>query len=149
MRFLGDIVEDGLALGTDGREHDIDGGAHAGDVKIDIRAMQLFGGGAQGIGVFVDNDRGPQRAHALDMLIDGARADDAAARQRQLHLAVAAEHGAKQVIGGAHAADGRAEHLCGFERTRVDAHAVAIGKVHRYANAREDALEALYIVDMR
>ncbi|MPM94305.1 hypothetical protein SDC9_141451 [bioreactor metagenome] len=83
------------------------------------------------------------------MLVDGARANDAAAGQRQLHLVKPPEQSAKQIIGGAHTADRFAERFGGCERAGVDAHAVPIGIIDTNAQLLQDFLEALDVLNMR
>ncbi|MPM61249.1 hypothetical protein SDC9_108107 [bioreactor metagenome] len=83
------------------------------------------------------------------MLVDGTRADDAAAGQGDFRLTVTRKQRAQQIVRSAHAADRLAERFGGGQRTRIDAHAVAFGIADGNAELLKDFLEALDVLNMR
>ncbi len=96
LRFAGGAFDDGHAFGQHGGHHDVgraqDGRAGASAQK-QIRALELLGAGVD-VAAFDSNFRA-QGLQALEMEVDGARADDAAARQGDHGLAQPAQQRAR------------------------------------------------------
>ena len=87
------------ALGKHGCNHDIHRGADRNLVQVDAGTVQPA---VKRIGIHktaLDIDIGTQGTHALDVLVDGANAEIAAAGHGCLGAAEAAQHGTDQVIG--------------------------------------------------
>ena len=75
------VAQLGDALGADGREQHLLGGADARVRQLELRAVQPVGGGqVHALGRLVDD--GPELAQRLDVEVDRARADVAAAQVR-------------------------------------------------------------------
>ncbi|MPN18021.1 hypothetical protein SDC9_165379 [bioreactor metagenome] len=83
------------------------------------------------------------------MLIDRARADNAAAGRGELHLVEPSQQRAEQIVGRAHAADRLAERFGVRKRARVDAHAIPVRIIDGNAQLLQDFLEALDVLNVR
>ena len=100
MGLSGGVFNDGAALGQGGCQHDVHGGAYGNLVQIDPRAVETA---VPGVGIdkaVFHVHIGAQGGHALDVLVDGAHAEVAAAGHGGLGAAETAQHGADQIIGG-------------------------------------------------
>ena len=97
MGLFARVDDGGVALRLGGGQHDVDGRAHRGHVQIDLRAVQpvrRFGRNHAAVG----GDLRAQRLKALDVLVDGAVADGAAAGVGNLRLAKARQQRAHEII---------------------------------------------------
>jgi hypothetical protein len=104
LGLAGGVVQDGDAVGDHGGQHRMLGRADRDDREGDLGALQA----ARGLGVdiaFVQIDLGAQRFQRLQVQVDGARADGAAAGQTHLGLAGAGDQRAQHVERGPHLAD--------------------------------------------
>ena len=109
LRLARGVLDDRLAAGQRGGEQHVVGGADGNLGEHDAAAAQIA---ALGLGEDVagfDLDLGAELLQAHQMQIDRARADGAAAGQRNLRLSAAGKQRAEHPEAGAHAAD----HLVG------------------------------------
>ena len=84
--LLRGVFDDRGALGKYGSHHQVFGSGHGDQIKHDARALEALG--ARLDVAVLDTNLGTQRLQALDMQIDRARTDRAAAWQGNLSLAV-------------------------------------------------------------
>ena len=124
VRFLCGVLDNGRAVRQDCADHDVHGRADGDDVEIDTAARQAVcrGGGADE--AILEVNGGTDGLEALDVLVDGARAEVAAAGQRHAGMAEAAELRADEIIGGADTAHQRVgglriAHICAAELQRI------------------------------
>ncbi|KAG1433795.1 hypothetical protein G6F57_021917 [Rhizopus arrhizus] len=94
-----------------------------------MTALQALGRGLDE--AVLDHDLGAQRLQALDVLVDRARTDRAAARQRHFRSAEAGQQRAQHQDRGAHGLDQLVRRHMLVHRTRID---------HDRAAARQRAL---------
>ena len=146
MGLLGNIFQDGEALGPDRRQHDVDGGPHGDHVEVDVHPPQLLRLGVDH--PLVDIHRGPHGLEALDMLVDGAHPEVAAAGHKDAGLPAAAQQGADEVVAGPHVlgqvvGDGVADQVGG-----VDLHRLFPLHPHGGAHLGEDAQQQGDIADV-
>ena len=147
MRFARRVHQDRIALGLHSRQHHVDGAADGDHVKVDDAAPQLAFE-VHHPAVLVDLRA--QHAETLDVLVDGTRADIAAAGIAHFRLAAAPEQCAHQVIAGPHLLRILEGDGAGSDAARVDGHAVMLSvKLHLRAQMRKDALEHPYILNIR
>ena len=85
MRLLGSILDNCLALCHYCSHHDIDGGANADNIKINMLAHQLISLSTDDP---LNGDLGSQCSKALDMLVDRAKSDVAASGKCHSRLLV-------------------------------------------------------------
>ena len=100
MGFLGSVFNDGVALRHDGSHHNVHGGAHGHHIQVDVGALEpavLRGGGDKAT---LHHYLGTQGGKALDVLVDGADAEVAAAGHGDFRLAETAKQRADEIIGG-------------------------------------------------
>ena len=96
----------GGSLGEDGGHHDIAGAEHGGA----LTAAEIDAGSDESRSLkqdvaTLDGDLGAERLKALEVKVDGAVADDAAAGAGDLGHLLAAEEGTQHADGGSHLAD--------------------------------------------
>ena len=103
MGFLGTVFQNGLALGHYSGEHTVHGSAHADLIKEDMGTGQLLLG-AHGDHAVIHAVLCAQCAEHLQVLVDGAGAQIAAAGHGHLCLAEAGKQRTKEVVAGAHLA---------------------------------------------
>ena len=102
MRLLGGVFDDGLSFCQTGRQHDVHGSAHAGNIQINIGAGEPLGSVGTDDAV-ADIHFGAQRLKALHVLVDGADAAEvAAAGHGYLRPVEPAQKRADQIIAGPH-----------------------------------------------
>ena len=103
------------------RQHDIDGGADAGHIQVDMRTVHAavgIGDDAAGLGGHIR----AQRLKALEMLVDGADAQVAAAGHADLRGAEPAQKRPDEVIGSpVLSGEVVVQHLGGAKTRAVDA----------------------------
>ena len=97
MRLLGGIFQNGQSLGTDGSQHDIDGGTDRNDIQVDVRTEHLLAGGIDK--AKVGGDGGAQCLKALDVLVDRTDTEVAASRRRNVSFSKASQKGTEEIIG--------------------------------------------------
>ena len=132
----------------DGCHHDVHGGAHGHHVQVDIGAPEdaVFRGGVDEAALH--HHLGAQGGEALDMLVDGADAEVAAAGHGHLRLTETAQEGANQIIGCPHlpgqliGGPGRAD-VAG-----VDLHRVAVDDADAGAQMLQDLQGQRHIGDL-
>ena len=100
MGLPGGILDDGHALGQHTGQHDVHGGAHRNHVQIDLPTGQAAAGHLGADQAVAHVYIGPHRDEALDMLVDGAAAQVAAAGEGHLRPAEAAQQSAHQIVAG-------------------------------------------------
>ena len=146
MRLLGRVMYAGQAACGDCRQHGVDRRAHAGHVQEDVAAPHLVGSGdqhaAQGLHLRA------QGAHALDGLVDGARADVAAARQRNLRPVEQPQQHRSQIIGSAHLARQLVGRVVFVHGAGIHPEGV-VSEIHARAQPLEHLDDDMNVVDIR
>ena len=125
MGLFARVDDGGVALRLGGGQHDVDGRAHRGHVQIDLRAVQpvrRFGRNHAAVG----GDLRAQRLKALDVLVDGAVADGAAAGVGNLRLAKARQQRTHEIIGCAQPPRVRFRHKGAVHPARINGHGGAV-----------------------
>ena len=130
--LFGGVFDGGDTVGQGGGHHDVHGRAHGDNVQIDRRAGEaaILGGGVDEAAL-----HGHLRAHggeALDVLVDGADAEVAAAGHGHGGLTEAAQQRAQQVIAGADTAGQVVGRAGAVDGVAVDLDGVAVQ--HTYAS---------------
>ncbi|MPN16089.1 hypothetical protein SDC9_163427 [bioreactor metagenome] len=100
MGFFCGIFHNGNAMRLHCGHHYVDGRPDADYVKVYVCAQQAAGLGADHAAV--NGDLCTQRVEALEMLVDGANTEVAAARHRNICLIAAPEQRAQKIIGRPH-----------------------------------------------
>ena len=120
MRLLGGVIDGGGALRAGGGEHHVDRAADGGHVKENISADERLrlGDDRAARGFYLR----AQRAHAFDMLVDGAAADVASAGERHAGAAKARKQRADIIRRCAHAAAQIQRHVRAADGTGVHLH---------------------------
>ena len=147
MRLFCCIGDDRLPLCADGGEHDVDCCAYADHVQVDLctdelLCMRLYHAA-------LDYNICTKRAHALDVLIDGALADGAAAGQGDLRMTITAKHRPQQVIGSAQAAHHVKRNGVGVDALWVNAHRAIRCEIHIRAHVPQNLLQNAHILNLR
>ena len=147
MGLLGAVLKDGLALCHHGREHPVHGRADAHLIEEDVCAVQLLG---------VDGDHAvvhavvcAQCAEHLEVLVDRAGAQIAAAGHGHLCLAEAGEQCAQEVIAGAHLAGQVVGDVGAGQVGGVDLVGVLVQHPHLRAQHAQDLQAHRHIADVR
>ena len=102
LRFPGSVGNGGDALGTDGGQHGVFRGPHAGDAQNDLGPGEAGGGAVQAAALLPDT--GTQGPQGGQVQVDGPGTDGAAAGVRQLRLTAAGQNGSQKHHRRAHAA---------------------------------------------
>ena len=97
----------------------------------------------------VEAVRAAQRLKALDVLVNGAHAEIAAAGKRHNGLGAAAEQSADIVVRAAHLAAQLARHHVRVDGGRVDLHGILAEPAHSRAHLGQDACTELHIGNVR
>ena len=90
-----------------------------------------------------------QRAEHLQMLVDGAGTQIAAAGHGHLCLAEAGKQCAKEVVAGAHLAGQVVRHIGGDQMPRIDLVGVAVEHLHLCTQGAQDLETDRHIADIR
>ena len=146
--LLGRVFDGGGALCQHGGHHDVHGGAHGDNVQIDGRTRQTA---APGGGVDEAALHGHIRAHggkALDMLVDGADTEVAAAGHGHGSLTEAAKQRAQQIIAGADTARQIVGRAGGVDGAAVDLDGVTVQHTHLGAQLLQNGEEQRDIADL-
>ena len=149
MGLLGAVFDDGHAAAEDCGEQDVHRRADGDDIEIDMAAAQTA---LRGVGADIAAgllDHGAHGLKALDMLVDGADAEVAAAGHGDVGVAEAAKLRADQVVrraDAAHELDG-----CGgvAGAGAVDLQRVAAVAVDLRAHIAQDLQQQTHIGDIR
>ena len=148
MGLLGAVFQNGLALGHDRREHTIHGSAHADLIKEDMGTGQLLLG-AHGDHAVIHAVLCAQCTEHLQVLVDGAGAQIAAAGHGHLCLAEAGKQRAKEVVAGAHLAGQVVRHIGSDQMPRIDLVGVAVEHLHLCTKGAQDLEADRHIADIR
>ena len=147
MGLLGAVLEDGLALCHHGRKHPVHGRADAHLIEEDVCAVQLLG---------VDGDHAvvhavvcAQCAEHLEVLVDGAGAEVAAAGHGHLCLAEPGQQRTEEVIAGAHLAGQVIRDVGAGQVGGVDLVGVLVQHPHLRAQHAQDLQAHRHIADVR
>ena len=107
LGLLRGVFQNGFALGQAGGHEEVLGAGHRDHVGGDARALQARGavGQARDHVAVLHVDQGAHGLQALDVLVDRARADGAAARQRHPRVAETRQQRAQRQHRGAHGLD--------------------------------------------
>ena len=147
MGLLGAVFQNGLTRGHDRREHTVHGSAHADLIKEDMGTGQLLLG-AHGDHAIVHAVLCAQRAEHLQMLVDGTRAEVAAAGHGHLCLAEAGKQRTEEVVAGAHLAGQIVWHIGSDQMPRIDLVGVAVEHLHLCTQGAQDLEADRHIADI-
>ena len=147
MRLFRSVFDDRQAARLDGGKHDVDRRADRDLIHIDRAAGQVVCRGVDH-GVF-DRDRRAEHFEALDVQIDRADAEVAAAGQRDLRAVEPAKQRADQVIGRAQLAGHLMRHDVGCDVFGVDFDRVFIEIAYLRPHARQNAQHGDHVADIR
>ena len=118
MRLTRNIFQNGRTLGQHGSQHGIHRGTNRHRVKKDMCACQML---SLDMNLAVLNGiLCPEGGKGLEMLVNGARAQIAAARHGDLTGAEAPEQRAQKIVAGAHLAGQLVRYLGTFQMGRID-----------------------------
>ena len=146
--LLGGVFNGGDAVGQRGGHHDVHGSAHGNNVQIYRGAGEpaIFGGGVDKAALH--GHLGTHGGEALDMLVDGADAEVAAAGHGHGGLPKPAQQRAQQVVAGPDAAGqivGRAGAVDGMA---VDFHRVTVQYADAGAQLLQNGEEQGHVADL-
>ena len=147
MGLLGAVFQNGLTLGHDRREHTVHGSAHADLIKEDMGTGQLLLG-AHGDHAVIHAVLCAQCTEHLQVLVDGAGAQIAAAGHGHLCLAEAGEQCAKEVVAGAHLAGQIVRHIGSDQMPRIDLVGVAVEHLHLCTKGAQNLEADRHIADI-
>ena len=149
VRLLGRVFDHGVSLRQNGGHHDVHGRAHGNHIQIDAGAVEpgsLTGGVDKAA---LHHHVRAQRGKALDVLVDGAHAEVAAAGHGDLRPVEPAQQGADQIIGRADAPRQLIGGAGGADVGAVDLHRVGIDCAHARAQLSQDLQKKLHVGDLR
>ena len=147
MGLLGTVFQNGLALGHDSGEHTVHGSAHTDLIKEDMRTVQLLG--THRDHAIIHAVLSAQRTEHLQMLIDGAGAQIAAAGHGHLCLAKAGQQCAQKIIAGTHLTGQIVRDVGPGKVGGVDLIGVAVQHSDLCAQNAEDLQAHRHITDIR
>lgn len=136
-----------VPLGPGGGQQHIDGAAHRDHIEKYVVAHQMVGLGVHHAAPVLDGRA--QRFKALQMLVDGAGADIAAAGIGHLGPAPAAQQRAQQVIAGPQAAGLPVGNVIFLHVRGVDRHPLAGTVVHLRAQPPQNVHQRPHVLDIR
>ena len=149
MRLLGAVLDHGQTAAENGGEQNIHRRADGDDIQIHVAAAQTA---LRRVGADIAAgllDHGAHGLKALDVLVDGADAEVAAARHGNMGMAEAAELCADQIIGSTDAAH-QLNGSRGVARVRaVDLDCVAAIAVDLRAHVAQDLQQQPHVGDIR
>ena len=146
VRLLGHVLQHGHAFRHHRRQHGVDGGAHRHGVEKDMVAFQALGlhiDHAAAHGVFR-----AQSGEGLEMLVDGAGAQIAAAGHRHRGGAEPAQQRAQEIVAGAHLAAELVGHFGAGDAGGVDLEGVCIQHLHLCAHLVQNVHRGRHIADV-
>ena len=149
MGFLGGVFDHGHALCPNGSQHNIHSSAYGDHIQVDLSAGQTakprdLGAHQAAAHIYF----GPHSHKALNVLVDGPRAQIAAAGQRHLGPAEAAQQSAHQIIAGADLAGQLVRHLTVADIGAVDVHGGAVDGAHIRPQIPKDLEDPRDIADL-
>ena len=147
MRFARGIFNNRKALCLYGCKDNIHRCTDGDHVKVNVRTAQLLCGDLDH--AVVEAVRAAQRLKALDVLVNGAHAEIAAAGKRHNGLGAAAEQSADIVVRAAHFAAQLARHHVRVDGGRVDLHGILAEPAHSRTHLGQDACTELHIGNVR
>ena len=148
MRLLGGVFNGGGTLSQSGGHHDVHGGTHGDNIQIHRRAHEtaVFGGGVDKAALH--GHLGAHGGEALDMLVNGADAEVAAAGHGHGGLTEAAQQSAQQVIAGADTAGQIIGRAGAVDGVTVDLHRVAVQDADAGAQLLQNGEEQGHVADL-
>ena len=138
LRFARRVLEDRAPLRQRRGGEQIFGGADRSARHGEGRAFEALAGTGDDIAVF-EIDAGAHRLETLDVKIDRAGADGAAAGQRNLRFAMTREQRPQHLEAGAHFADDIVGRQRGFDLGDMQAHRVALPQRGAASDVHADA----------
>jgi len=147
MGLLGAVFQNGLALGIHRREHAVHGGTHADLIKEDVCAVQLPG--THGDHTVVHAVLCAQRAEHLQMLVDGTRAEVAAAGHGHLCLAETGQQRTQKIVAGAHLTGQIVRNVGTGQMGGIDLVGVAVDHLDLCTQNTQDLQAHRHIADIR
>ena len=147
MGFLGTVFQNGLALGHYSGEHTVHGSAHADLIKEDVCTVHLLGAHADH--AVVHAVLCAQSTEHLQVLVNGAGAEVAAAGHGHLSLAKTGQQCAQKVVAGAHLAGQVVRDVGAGQMGGVDLVGVAVDHFDLCAQNAEDLQAHRHITDIR
>ena len=147
MGLLGTVFQNGLTLGHDSGEHTVHGSTHAHLIKEDMSAVQLVG--VDGDHAVVHTVLCAQSAEHLQVLVDGAGAEVAAAGHGHLGLAEAGQQCAEEIVAGTHLAGQVVGDVGAGQMGGVDLVGVLVQHPDLCAQHAEDLEAHRHIADVR
>ena len=148
MGLLGHIFQHRHSLRQHAGQHQVHGGAHGHHVQIDLSSLQSgpVGGGAD-VAVFHFHP-GAQGGQALDVLVDGASAQVAAAGHGHLRVAEAAQQRAHQIVAGPDLAPDLIGHRPVADVAAVHLHGGAVDGAHTGVQFLQHVQQQGHIADL-
>ena len=148
MRLFGGVLDDRHALGQNGGEHDVHGSAHGDDVQVDLGALHPArpGAGVNIAALYVHV--GPHGHKTLDVLVNGAPAEVAAAGRGDLRRAEAAQQRADQIVGGPNLAGQLLRDAGVADMGAVDVHRSAVDRAYVGTQILEDIQDQRHVADL-
>ena len=147
MGLFRHIFQHGLAPGQHSAEHGVHGSPHRHGIKEHMRARKLFA--AHVDHAVLHRVARPQSAESLQVLVDGAGPQVAAAGHGHLRRAEAAQQRAQKVIAGPHLAGEIIRHFRAAHMGGVDLVGVFIEHAHPRAQGAQDLQRHSDIADGR
>ena len=149
MGLFGRVFDDSGAVGQGGGQHDIHGRAHGDDIQIDLGAAEPRSVLDPGVDEAApDVHLGAHGHKALDVLVDGAVAQMAAAGGGHLGAAEPAQEGADEVVGGADFPCQLIGDLCVADVGAVDVHRGTVDRAHIRAQLLQDVEDHGHVADL-
>ena len=152
LRLGGRARQFGLALGQHGRQQRLLGGAHRRVGQVDLRSMQAVGRGDVDAVLVLLVHRGAQLAQRLQMEVDRAPADRAAAQCRNERLAQTVHERAGEQDRDARGARQRVHvsHIGQLNMRGIDSHnALFAVHIHVHAMQAQQIGHHMYVTDLR
>ena len=147
MGLLGAVFQNGLALCHHSGEHTVHGSAHADFIKEDMGTVQFLG--THGDHAIVHAVLCTQRAEHLEVLVDGAGAQIAAAGHGHLCLAKAGEQRTQEVVAGTHLAGQIVRDVGAVQVGGVDLVGIAVQHLDAGTQGAQDLQADCHITDVR
>ena len=147
MGLLGAVFQNGLALCHHSGEHAVHGSAHTDLIKEDVCAVELLG--THRDHAVVHAVLGTQGTEHLEVLVDGAGAQVAAAGHGYLRPAKAGQQSAQEVVAGTHLTGQIVRHVGAGQMGGVDLVGVAVEHLDLRAQGAQDLQAYRHITDIR
>ena len=147
MGLLGAVFQNGLALCHHSGEHAVHGSAHTDLIKEDVCAVELLG--THRDHAVVHAVLGTQGTEHLEVLVDGAGAQVAAAGHGHLRPAKAGQQSAQEVVAGTHLTGQIVRHVGAGQMGGVDLVGVAVEHLDLRAQGAQDLQAHRHVTDIR